>query len=179
MVEGKRVKDPDIVSTPNELQQSVVRIIVDGSPRGTGFMVAPRRIITCAHVVTSADAEVKVEWEKSIIPARLNYSTDSSYPDLAMLEINTDEHPCVVLGEEVRSSDPLYIFGFPLSMNNPLNLMSTGVRAVFESVSYLDAARKNFLLSFKKAQIVGGMSGSPVLNEKTKKVCGIVNRTRD
>lgn len=35
------------------------------------------------------------------------------------------------------------------------------------------------LLTFRSTQVVPGLSGSPVMNIRTRKVCGIVKRTRD
>ncbi|MGB1287368.1 MAG: trypsin-like peptidase domain-containing protein, partial [Aggregatilineales bacterium] len=163
----------------NNLQETVVKIIINGKPVSTGFWAAPNCIITCAHSVEGEVTDLKVEWNNQVFPGLLDWKSDRDYPDLALIKVNIDSHPIVTLSEEVMIGDALYIFGYPLSPTNPIKLVSTGVTAIFESVSFLDKAKEQILLSFKEAQVSVGMSGSPLLNRQTGKVCGVVKSSRN
>src|SRR5688572_17728349 len=84
-----------------------VRIIAD-QRRGSGFFVAPGRVLTCAHVISGgrgAASSIHVAWgtrmlniEKVVcIPER--YDNGSPLPDIALLDLKPEclalSHPCV------------------------------------------------------------------------------------
>ena len=166
---------------------------------GSGFFVAPGYILTCAHVVKDlGDKSIKVFWQKTGNPyvpdgqaatngeqvefLETEAKVEGLFPDpydIALLKLTSPipNHPCVCLDESaqpetsVRTGDELYIFGYPdkdYSNGAP-------VAASCENLTG-DNPRQ---IKFKSGQIRPGFSGSPLLNHRTRKVCGIVKYTRD
>ena len=155
------------------LQQCTVKIIIPGG-WGTGFFVAPAWILTCAHVVQAAGAQaIQVRWQTRDLEARVERSLSDPY-DLALLRVVLPDDanpPCVYLGEEVQSRDPLYLFGYPDEgdrQGEPRTFNCDGITG-----SEIAA------ILFNLGQVRPGMSGSPLLNQRTGQVCGMVKFTRD
>ena len=140
---------------------------------GTGFFVAPGLILTCAHVVQRSPGQVQVCWQNQTLDAVVERSIPDSY-DLALLRLTptVEGHsPCVWLDEEVRSRDPLYLFGYPDEGDRQ------GEPRTFNCDGTTGSAIASIL--FNLGQVRPGMSGSPLLNQRTGKVCGMVKFTRD
>ncbi|MEQ9367970.1 MAG: serine protease [Coleofasciculus chthonoplastes F3-SA18-01] len=161
----------------NLLQQCTVKLSVRGQMGwGTGFFVAPEWILTCAHLVKKAEVEpVQVRWQKqeNWSEALVRYLFPNPY-DLALLQVrlptNADP-PCVYLDEAIQSGDPLYLFGYP-DQDFP-----NGCPVTFNCEGL--TGDEPGLIKFKLGQVRPGMSGAPLLNQRTGKVCGIVKLTRD
>ena len=159
------------------LQQCTVKLTVLHSHGwGTGFFVAPGWILTCAHVIREANGQpVEVRWQRQENWAYATVAEIRPNPyDLALLRFDAASataHPCVYLDEEIRSRDPLYLFGYP----------DEGDRDGEPRTFNCDGLTGNETASilFNLGQVRPGMSGSPLLNQRTKKVCGIVKFTRD
>lgn len=157
------------------LQQCTVQLSVPKQVGwGTGFFVGPEWILTCAHVVQAAkERSVQVRWQGREWEAVVEQLLPHPY-DLALLRVTlpTNVNPaCVCLGEEIRSRDPLYLFGYPdqdFPNGCPVTLSCEGLTGD-------DPA----LIKFALGQVRPGMSGAPLLNQRTGKVCGIVKFTRD
>lgn len=161
----------------NLLQQCTVKLSLPGQMGwGTGFFVAPEWILTCAHVVKGAKGEpVKVWWQK-----QENWSeavVEDLLPDpydLALLRVKLPPDtnpPCVYLDGAIQSRDPLYLFGYPdqdFPNGCPVTLNCEGL-----------TGDEPGLIKFALGQVRPGMSGAPLLNQRTGKVCGIVKFTRD
>lgn len=163
------------------LEQCTVKLkIPDKKGWGTGFFVAPGKILTCAHVVKDAGGNpVQVDWANQ--PATLEATVTGVFSDpydLALLELKEpiSGHPCVYLdnaaktGRAIQSGDELYTYGYPDDFSNgaPVTVLCEGVTGDQPSV-----------IKFKAGQVRPGLSGSPLLNRRTQKVCGIVKFTRD
>ncbi|MEQ9624771.1 trypsin-like peptidase domain-containing protein [Coleofasciculus chthonoplastes] len=159
----------------NLLQQCTVKLSLPGG-WGTGFFVAPEWILTCAHVVKGAKGEpIQVRWQM-----QQNWSqavVEDLLPDpydLALLRVTllTDANPpCVYLDGAIQSRDPLYLFGYPdreFDNGCPVTFNCEGV-----------TGDEPGLIKFKLGQVRPGMSGAPLLNQRTGKVCGMVKFTRD
>jgi len=143
---------------------------------GTGFFVAPGWILTCAHVVKEAKGEpIKVRWQNQENWAQAVVERSIADPyDLALLQVTLPANanpPCVYLDEEIRSRDPLYLFGYP-DQDFP-----NGCPVTFNCEGL--TGDEPALIKFALGQVRPGMSGSPLLNQRTGKVCGIVKFTRD
>ncbi len=142
---------------------------------GTGFWIAPDLIVTCNHVVEAAGSEKKivVSWNKqeNFTEAR----TIRFFPkpfDLAILELISSTSfagPCVLLDPEVQSDDDLYTFGYSddYPEGTPVTMKCEGLTGATPP-----------LIKFKQGQIRPGLSGSPLLNCRTGKVCGVIMSTR-
>jgi len=154
------------------LQRCTLRLVVpDG--HGTGFFVAPRLILTCAHVVKSAPANqtaVTAYWNGQSYAAQVEDSRADLNVDLALLEIDLAKHPCVLLSQEARPFNKLYSYGYPTDYTD-------GAAATFEVEGRIGDQQEH--LKFKQGQVQPGMSGAPLLNWETGGVCGIVQFSRD
>ena len=97
------------------LHLCTVRISVPGrSGHGTGFFVAPGRILTCAHVVKVAQPNsdmVEVFWDGQSHPVRIMQLVLDA--DLALLQVDLKDHCCVLLSQEDMPFDHLYSYGYP------------------------------------------------------------------
>lgn len=142
---------------------------------GTGFFVAPHFILTCAHVVKTAEEKGQsiygVTSDKEKLELNLIYCSENSAKlDLALLEIKdkNKKFSFLKLDKEVQSKDNLYSYGYPEKYPD-------GDTNTFE---YIGFDGKN-LLKFKLGNVKPGWSGSPLLNTRTNKVCGMIIRTLD
>ncbi len=159
------------------LQRCTVKLTLpDRMGWGTGFFVAPGWILTCAHVVRDAgDGPVLVRWQAQENWAEAYVEELRSDPDdLALLRVRLPEGespPCVWLDEAVRSRDPLYLFGYP-DQDFP-----NGCPVTFGCEGW--TGDEPALIKFALGQVRPGMSGSPLLNQRTGMVCGMVKFTRD
>jgi CHASE2 domain-containing sensor protein len=139
---------------------------------GTGFFVARGKILTCAHGVKGlGDKPVLVSWseEKPIEAVVSGLLLDV---DLALLEFDADglHHPCVYLEQNVQVGDELYLYGYPHGL-------AQGVSAVGTCEGR--SQEKPSTLKVKIGQSHPNLSGAPLLNRRTSKVCGIVRRSSD
>ncbi len=115
----------------SQLRQCTVRItianarqqsgIVSYIHKGTGFFIAPQRIVSCAHVLRLEDgryadeSNLLIEWQGEQYKAKPVRILDENYPDLALIQINCLDHPCVYVDPSIKSHAPLRFFGYPAS----------------------------------------------------------------
>ena len=156
------------------LQQCTVKLTLPNRMGwGTGFFVAPEWILTCAHVVQEVGQPVQVWWQKRELEAVVERSLPDPY-DLALLKVTQPidvNPPCVYLDAAIQSRDPLYLFGYPdqdFANGCPVTFHCEGL-----------TGDEPALIKFALGQVRPGMSGAPLLNQRTGKVCGIVKFTRD
>ena len=143
-------------------QNCTVRLITP-SDRGTGFFVAPGFILTCNHVVKNTEAkDIEVRWRDNIYSVVQVEATED--PDLALLQVEIEAHPCVLLDGEVNPFDQLYAYGYP-----PDKIGSNSALCQCEGIS-----ENGQILSIVSDSVRPGLSGAPLLNKRTQKVCGIV-----
>src|SRR5438132_1940622 len=155
------------------LHNCIVKVTVSGKHEGTGFFVAPGQILTCAHVVETAQKKnmpVEVVWNAQPISVQKQDIRDALYPDLALLQVNVSNHPCVLLHGEAEPYSKLYSYGYP-------DIEPQGASTTFDCEGWVGSQQE--VLRLKEGQVRPGMSGSPVLNEQTGSICGIVQWTRD
>jgi tetratricopeptide (TPR) repeat protein len=159
------------------LQQCAVKLILPNRMGwGTGFFVASGWILTCAHVVQEAKGQpIQVRWQnqENWTQAVVEQALPEPY-DLALLRVILPidaSPPCVYLDEAIQSRDPLYLFGYPdqdFPNGCPVTFSCEGL-----------TGDEPALIKFALGQVRPGMSGSPLLNQRTGKVCGIVKFTRE
>ena len=95
------------------------------------------------------------------------------YLDLALLHVDELlECPCVYLDldDDVQLGDELYSYGY-------VEWHEAGAPALFRYEGRADGA--DLLLQLKEGQGRPGLSGAPLINQRTGAVCGIINLTRD
>ena len=171
------------------LRASTVRVLGGPMP-GTGFFVAPGRVLTCVHVIGDAPAAaLTVRWERdgreaATFPVtgvmvlagrgRPIPALDRDYPDIALLEVSgVEDHGCVLLDSRRPSDgDGLVVYGFPEEGGavqlTPARLTYRGQHGVAPT-SFWDLGSDT---------IKPGMSGSAVLNVRTGGVGGVVVATK-
>lgn len=157
------------------LQRCTVKLNAPGGERGTGFLVSPGVILTCAHVVKSLETyPASVCWQSRENFAQARIDCYSEEFDIALLNFEPPsgiDLPCVYLGNDYTPLDDLYIYGYPDDFPQGASV----------TVECEGAAHENgkSLVKFKAGQIRPGYSGSPLLNLRTGRVCGVVKFTRD
>jgi hypothetical protein len=158
------------------LQQCTVRLKVS-SGQGTGFFVAPGLILTCAHVVKGSDDKpINVFWQAQNLDyeATIERRLEEPYLDLALLRLNTEvqSHPCIDFDESAPElGDRLFSYGYPQDYPD-----GDSVTFEYEGESFKGNSP---LYKLKAGHVNYGLSGSPLLNQRTGKVCGIVNLSRN
>jgi hypothetical protein len=166
--------------TPQDklLQRCTVRVDVSACQKGSGFYVASGQVVTCSHVIEA----VRLGSDESQAEVTVVDTTGATYPvevllddpdnDVALLALQTppEFHPCVLLDQDVAARDELRTFGFTekYPQGEPLTLDVEG-----------EMGGERAWIKLKDGQVLGGMSGAPVLNDRTGGVCGILKRSRD
>ncbi|HHP7246112.1 MAG TPA: trypsin-like peptidase domain-containing protein, partial [Elainellaceae cyanobacterium] len=149
-------------------QRCTVRIETDRE-RGTGFFVAPGLVLTCEHVVKGVEVgQLRLRWG-DVEPQVTAVDADEAL-DLALLTLESMEHPCVKLAGEVTPGDRLYSYGYP----DPIEKRD-GASLTMEAEGTGDRGQ---ILSLKGENIRPGFSGAAVLNQTSLSVCGLVQRER-
>ncbi len=135
---------------------------------GTGFVVAPGRVMTNHHVIEGC-AAVRV---RTAAGAELPASVVASDPqrDLALLAVRGDAGPPLRFraGPQVRRGEPVVTYGFPLA-----GLLSSGPTLTTGDVSALSGLRDNQQHYQISAPVQPGNSGGPLL-DLAANVVGVV-----
>ncbi|WP_395103950.1 trypsin-like peptidase domain-containing protein [Actinomadura sp. SCN-SB] len=154
-------------------------MVTAGGAEGTGFVVAPGLVATCAHVlarwqepppdrvhgrVVALDHEVELRLEGV-------HWVRSTGLDLALLRIVGDPLPPVLTSTELRTHDVLWTFGHPAGQ------FRGGQHASF---AYQGGSRRSTDEVLELPRVYGmavgpGYSGSPVVNLRTGAVCGMLS----
>lgn len=153
------------------LERCVVKLTVPPVfGHGTGFFVAPGLILTCAHVVKAATPAITVSWQQQTYQAIVVQCRNDSAIDLALLQLLAPMplHPCVLCEAALEQRDALSTYGYPDDYPD-------GAPATFEAEGITASDR---LIKFKGGQVRSGLSGAPLLNLRTGKVCGVIKSTR-
>ena len=152
------------------LRKSTVKIFGSSEKTwSTGFYISPNLIITCSHGFDFKRASsflVYSELRKDLFEVEvLEFSQDL---DVAIFMTLIDSQDYICFGNEVKPGDELYTYGFPDDFDEgaPTTFRCEGI-----------TGGKKFI-KFKEGQVRPGLSGSPLLNQATGKVCGIVKFTR-
>jgi Trypsin-like peptidase domain len=152
------------------IQESTLRLRTKND-YGTGFFIAPGLVLTCNHIVKSsvdASEKVKAIWGEQEFS--LDVISSFENPDIALLSIDAIDHPCIFLDrQETSVGQLLYGYGYPDNDKD-----GDCISSVAEGLS-----DKRRLLTIKDGNVRPGFSGSPLLNIRTEKVCGMIIRRRD
>ena len=138
------------------------------SASGTGFVVAPGRIMTNNHVVAECDRTVARNAAGVRVNARV-LATDTRR-DLAVLAVPQDLGPALAFRADpaVRRGETVVIYGFPL-----YGLLSSGPTLTTGVLSALSGIKDSSLNFEITAPVNPGNSGGPLLDDHGN-VIGVV-----
>ncbi|MGW3353572.1 VMAP-C domain-containing protein [Nonomuraea rubra] len=170
-----------------------MRIAVDEAEHGgSGFFIAPGLVLTCAHVVATAARGVPrvadsviVRWRRRdhsgvVIHARpWSHGEEGlwDYPDLAVVQLTgpVPDHPSVSL--TAKEPDPfarLVVIGY----HKVYDAAEPGLGGAAVEYVTPQELRGGWLLKVKDDELAPGMSGGPVVDLSTGRVCGVAKTTR-
>ncbi len=158
------------------LKACTVKIeISKGKNHGTGFFFAPKLILTCAHVIkkpVGEFVEILPDGYAHPIQAQIKHCFSKEI-DLAILQTHVeDSFPCVYLGTGIQPRDLCYTYGYTDDKGFP-----EGDPVTLECEGITGGAIQQIKL--KGGQVRPGLSGSPLLNQSTGKVCGVIKFSRE
>jgi GTP diphosphokinase / guanosine-3',5'-bis(diphosphate) 3'-diphosphatase len=155
--------------------------------RGTGFLIAPDIVVTCAHVVApnvrALPSVVRGEFVATACRVNLLPAADRYFPslddlDLALLHVETGDSPedrqplpfLPLLGT-VEVGDRLWAYGHPEGRFRA----GQSARLVYEGPGRLIGLSGNpERHGVQGSPVDPGFSGSAVVNERTGAVCGML-----
>jgi hypothetical protein len=169
-----------------DLKRCTVRIDVNDEPAGTGFFVANGLLVTCAHVVLSDDGrELPATSAITLHQAERSWAAKvdeihfdaGKLPDIAFLKVDGATQ---IEAARLDTSWPLIgdhfsVYGFPDFFPNGESSSS----ARYEGEAAGNSSNDGRLVKIADEQIRPGLSGSPVLNTRTGRVCAMMKSTRD
>lgn len=145
---------------------------------GTGWVSAPQRVVTNAHVVAGVDSPlVQVTGTGPELPARV--VAFDPQRDLAVLAVPGLDAPPLPVGEDLARGDDAVVAGFPL--DGPYQYSPARVRQVLEArgediYGTPGVVREVYSLY---ARVEPGNSGGPLLDERAAVVGVVFARSLD
>ncbi|GEM_PF-6617097 len=172
----------------SERHEYSVQIYVNGKFSGTGFCVLPDGyLLTCWHVIDLKQEQSIQEVQSHTIeiltktgeaPRKASFVEEwsSREQDIAVLKINAHGIPVVPLGEDYRVGDTVYAFGFQRFRAEDGSYRGDSAAGVIEGLSFKEAVKgiERELIKVKDFDVLLGMSGAPIWNDRTGCVVGIV-----
>jgi len=172
-----RAPDPAVLRRPGVKTAAAATVKVVGtapscarSIEGSGFVFAPERVMTNAHVVAGV-THPAVTLGSTSIRATVVYFDPKL--DLAVLDVPGLKAEPLVFEPDVGHGDPVVVLGYP--ENGPLDAQAARVRAVQSargSDIYDQQAVLREVLALR-AQVHPGNSGGPVVDQAGR-VVGVV-----
>lgn len=156
-------------------EESVLRVLQEDVVVGAAFLVTNRLVATCAHVVHSAgfDFEKKITLalpggKKVFATIQSRYWRNTDAGDIAILELTEPlaEIQPLTLGTSINTKGHVFsTFGFPKKFQG---LAGGGEIIGRVSIDEVD------VLQLRSSEVTPGFSGSPIYDENTKRVVGMV-----
>jgi hypothetical protein len=151
-----------------------VIVRVDGRRRGTGFFVAPMTVVTCWHVLSDRRVgTVDVRWADQDFVATVIPDEELQARDLVLLRITSKSplaHPTVSLTRSWSIAAEVYGYGY-----SDARPEGESVLATIEGPARLQGRR---VIKLKAAQILHGLSGSPLIHLDHGAVLGVLSVSR-
>jgi CHASE2 domain-containing sensor protein len=171
-------EDKSKVALNDLLKSCTVRFSAPGTGEiSTGFFIAPRKILTAAQAVKGVDEQpIYVSWQGQ---NQLEATVIELFPKpvgLAVLELKATDlnHPCVYLDKAVQSSDELCTFGYSEQFARGGYIEGFCKQQSGESPKVIHLKAKQTTADPDELPM---LMGSPLLNWRSLKVCGIVKAT--
>ncbi|MEV6344961.1 trypsin-like peptidase domain-containing protein [Actinoplanes sp. NPDC051851] len=153
-------------------------VLLSGREKGSGFLIAPGMIATCAHVAGRVGDEVTIRWRGTELTGVVGHASAltrarvAPYPDMAVVVFTPPPsgHETVLLDEHLpAASAELVVVGWARGAYGPEPEITSGTFA--HGVS-------GDMIRLTGGEIEPGMSGGPVLNTSTGGVCAFVKAAR-
>jgi hypothetical protein len=172
------------------LRTTCVRIDVNSSFKGSGLLIAPSTVLTCAHVVEGAGA-IRVLWENqegddvecdaTLVkvlqdPGDNPYPNLFPYPDLAVLHLSAPlDHPVVWVNVKSKPGPQTSVHGagYSKDLGAPQVDLYDGV------VESWPGPLRQLIVKLKDVKIIHGLSGSAVATEDEAATFAVLTATRD
>ncbi len=149
----------------------------DATTHGTGFFVGPGLVLTCHHVVQGASGALILR-DGQTADARVQPLRLSQFADVALLQTDMSCELPARLGVRAAVHDLVAAIGFPVDGSAHEEQITGRIEDLdfqYPSEPWKSGAR---LIKFKDGQVKEGMSGSPLVNERTCQVIGVVRASR-
>jgi S1-C subfamily serine protease len=121
---GRIGRDPDV----QRAQQSVLKVRGENNcergVEGTGFLYAPRRVMTNAHVVGGVDNPVVVDGERELPAEVVYYNPDI---DIAVLAVDGLDGPTLRFDRNGAPRQAAAVLGYP--QDGPYDVQAARIRA--------------------------------------------------
>lgn len=165
------VDPPDgtaVAEVAGQVRGSVVKVtgLAQACARGaegSGFVVAPQRVVTNAHVVAGMDGpRVQVGGQGDRLDAEVVLFDPER--DLAVLAVPGLEAPALALGDDLDRGDEAVVAGFPL--DGPYDVEAARVRRVLDALGkdvYGESSVQRHIYSLRTT-VQPGNSGGPLLD---------------
>jgi hypothetical protein len=166
------------MSVAEDFKDCTVRLRQGRVLLGTGFFVGPGLVVTCAHVVDGFES-VDLDYGGHPYPGTVIRKEIADaveqilFPDIALISVSSVEGSAVELEDSFEPDDSLLAWGYPEEAPNGDSMNGT-----CEGSRCFGSLRSQTLIKFKLTQVAPGSSGSPLLNLRTGRVCGMLKRTR-
>lgn len=169
------------------LAACVARVEVRGNAgkwQGTAFFVAPGKLLTCTHVFQEngvQKGEIWIDFEGKKAKATVVKELPEAFPDIALLEVGITDNPYVPLGADIIPvpGDKIIAYGYPIIPDNPgVVTAETLYLSVQGPAQRQGQGMPHKFIGLNQERIVPGMSGSPMLSERSRKVCGVLKHSR-
>lgn len=156
--------------------QSVLRITGTAyacgqSQSGTGFVVAPNRVLTNAHVVAGVTEPVIESPSGGALPGTVVYF--DSVNDLAVIAVADLAAPALPLGDDLPAGSGAVAHGYPFGgpfVSDPARVLSLSTLSVADIYGQDPSPRQVYTLA---SDVQQGESGGPLLSESGE-VAGVV-----
>jgi uncharacterized membrane protein required for colicin V production len=170
--------DPNLQAsdTVRRLHSSVLKIRGNAPScsralEGSGFVIAPQRVMTNAHVVAGT-SETAVETPDGRLPARVVYFDPEV--DVAVLAVpRLDARPLSFAPDPGRAGDDTIVLGYPLDGPYTATPSRIRQRITLEGPDIYDANTVRRDVFTVRAQVRSGNSGGPLV-DPTGQVTGVV-----
>ncbi|TDW31401.1 MarP family serine protease [Cryobacterium psychrophilum] len=133
------------------------------SQSGTGFVVAPNRVLTNAHVVAGVTEPVIESPSGGALPGKVVYF--DSVDDLAIIAVDGLSAPALELGEDLPAGSGAVADGYPFGgpfVSDPARVLSLGTLSVADIYGQDPSNREVYTLA---SDVQQGESGGPLLSE--------------
>ena len=162
-----------MTSFQDMLQSIIVRI-----NDGTGFRISDTYVVTACHVV-EAQVEAQKKELKRTIPITIYTGIDQQKSDAFLLHYDEESDIAVLRIDASVSSSYAPILPEFNTGDKVLGIGYQGTAGTLEVFSGEIEGLNGTSIKFSKTEIKPGLSGSPLLNQRTGRVCGVVTRSRD